>query len=149
MSTADKNLAEILNTDYVPAVREDSKPITIHQEENVVDPDAHYSRANYYNLIEKGNEALDGILEVAKESQHPRAYEVAANMIKNLSDVTEKLMILQKQQKELRGPEQSSENQKTLNIDKAVVFTGSTADLLKQIRAENEVLHHIQDNKQN
>ena len=98
MSDTDKNLAEILNTDYIPVVQED-KPITIHQsDEN--NTDANYSRSNYYNLIEKGNEALDCILEVAKESQHPRAYEVAANMIKNLSDVTEKLMILQKQQKE-------------------------------------------------
>jgi len=91
MSETDKNLAEILNTDYVPVVSDKSdKPITIHSDTGE-NPDANYSRANYYNLIEKGNEALDGILEVAKESQHPRAYEVAANMIKNLSDVTEKL----------------------------------------------------------
>lgn len=146
MSETDKNLAEILNTDYIPVVNDKTdKPITVHSDSGE-NPDANYSRANYYNLIEKGNEALDGILEVAKESQHPRAYEVAANMIKNLSDVTEKLMILQKQQQELKPKE--SENQKTLNIDKAVVFTGSTTDLLKQIRAENEVLHHIQNNKQ-
>ena len=134
MSEVDKNLAEILNTDYVPAVKEDNKPITIHQEESV-DPDAHYSRANYYNLIEKGNEALDGILEVAKESQHPRAYEVAANMIKNLSDVTEKLMILQKQQQELKPKEQLA-TQQNIAIDKAV-FVGSTADLLKKLKNES------------
>jgi hypothetical protein len=131
MSDTDKNLAEILNTDYIPVVQED-KPITIHQsDEN--NPDANYSRANYYNLIEKGNEALDGILEVAKESQHPRAYEVAANMIKNLSDVTEKLMILQRQQQELQPKEQAPTN---IAIDKAV-FIGSTADLLKQIKNES------------
>ncbi len=134
MSDIDKNLAEILNTDYVPAVKEDSKPITIHQDESV-DPDAHYSRANYYNLIEKGNEALDGILEVAKESQHPRAYEVAANMIKNLSDVTEKLMILQKQQQELKPKEQIAAPT-NINVDKAV-FVGSTADLLKKLKNES------------
>jgi len=131
MSDTDKNLAEILNTDYIPVVQED-KPITIHQsDEN--NPDANYSRANYYNLIEKGNEALDGILEVAKESQHPRAYEVAANMIKNLSDVTEKLMILQRQQQELQPKEQAPTN---IAIDKAV-FVGSTADLLKQLKNES------------
>ena len=135
MSEVDKNLAEILNTNYVPAVKEDSKPITIHQEENAVDPDAHYSRANYYNLIEKGNEALDGILDVARESQHPRAYEVAANMIKNLSDVTEKLMILQKQQQELKPKEQQA-TQTNINVDKAV-FVGSTADLLKKLKNES------------
>jgi len=134
MSDVDKNLAEILNTDYVPAVKED-KPITIHQDEESVNPDAHYSRANYYNLIEKGNEALDGILEVAKESQHPRAYEVAANMIKNLSDVTEKLMILQKQQQELKPKEQIT-TQQNIAIDKAV-FVGSTAELLKKLKNES------------
>jgi hypothetical protein len=134
MSEVNKNLSEILNTDYVPVVRED-KPITIHQDEESVNPDAHYSRANYYNLIEKGNEALDGILEVAKESQHPRAYEVAANMIKNLSDVTEKLMILQKQQKELSDQEQPT--QQNISVDKAV-FIGSTAELLRQLKNESD-----------
>ena len=133
MSDTDKNLAEILNTDYIPVVQED-KPITIHQsDEN--NPDANYSRANYYNLIEKGNEALDGILEVAKESQHPRAYEVAANMIKNLSDVTEKLMILQKQQQELK-PKEEQATQTNISVDKAV-FIGSTADLLRQLKNEH------------
>jgi hypothetical protein len=133
MSDVDNKLSDILNTDYVPVVKED-KPITIHQSQED-NPDAHYSRANYYNLIEKGNEALDGILEVAKESQHPRAYEVAANMIKNLSDVTEKLMILQKQQKELRGPQEQPQQQ-NINVEKAV-FVGSTAELLKQLKNES------------
>jgi hypothetical protein len=133
MSNTDKNIAEILNTDYVPVVRED-KPVTVHQSKEI-EPDAHYSRANYYNLIEKGNEALDGILEVARESQHPRAYEVAANMIKNLSDVTEKLMILQKQQQELKPKEQIT-TQQNIAIDKAV-FVGSTAELLKKLKNES------------
>jgi len=133
MNDTDKNLAEILNTDYIPAVKED-KPITIHQSADD-NPDADYSRSNYYNLIEKGNEALDGILEVAKESQHPRAYEVAANMIKNLSDVTEKLMILQKQQKEL-NPKEEQVTQTNINVDKAV-FVGSTAELLRQLKNES------------
>ena len=134
MSETDKNLAEILNTDYVPVVKED-KPITVHQDSSE-NPDANYSRANYYNLIEKGNEALDGILEVARESQHPRAYEVAANMIKNLSDVTEKLMILQKQQKDLIPKEQQAASPTNINVDKAV-FVGSTTELLKQLKNES------------
>jgi hypothetical protein len=136
MSDVDKNLADILNTDYVPVVSEGNKSVTIHEPDRSADnPDADYSRANYYNLIEKGNEALDGILEVAKESQHPRAYEVAANMIKNLSDVTEKLMILQKQQKDLIPKEQQAQTQ-NINVDKAV-FVGSTAELLKQLKNES------------
>ena len=133
MSNVDKNLANILDTDYVPAV-DNKNPITIHQSDNE-NPDADYSRSNYYNLIEKGNEALDGILEVAKESQHPRAYEVAANMIKNLSDVTEKLMILQKQQQELR-PKDELAGPTNINVDKAV-FVGSTAELLRQLKNES------------
>ena len=134
MSDVDKNLAEILNTDYIPAIKEENKSVTIHEpDRSVANPDADYSRSNYYNLIERGNEALDGILEVAKESQHPRAYEVAANMIKNLSDVTEKLMILQKQQKELQPKDAAPTN---INVDKAV-FVGSTADLLKKLKNES------------
>lgn len=134
MSDVDKNLAEILNTDYIPVVKEENKSVTIHEpDRSVANPDADYSRSNYYNLIERGNEALDGILEVAKESQHPRAYEVAANMIKNLSDVTEKLMILQKQQKELQPKDAAPTN---INVDKAV-FVGSTADLLKKLKNES------------
>jgi hypothetical protein len=135
MSEVDKNLAEILNTDYIPAVKEENKSVTIHESDRSADnPDADYSRSNYYNLIERGNEALEGILEVARESQHPRAYEVAANMIKNLSDVTEKLMILQRQQQDLQPKEPAGPT--NINVDKAV-FVGSTADLLKQIKNES------------
>lgn len=134
MSDVDSKLSAILDTaEYIPAVKE-NQPVTIHHTVER-DPDADYSRSNYYNLIEKGNEALDGILEVAKESQHPRAYEVAANMIKNLSDVTEKLMILQKQQKELRKDDPVAAPQ-NINVEKAV-FVGSTAELLKKLRNES------------
>ena len=132
MSDVDNKLSDILNTDYIPAIKED-KPVVIHQQTDAANPDADYSRSNYYNLIEKGNEALDGILEVAKESQHPRAYEVAANMIKNLSDVTEKLMILQKQQLDLKPKEAAPTN---INVDKAV-FVGSTTELLKKLKNES------------
>jgi Terminase DNA packaging enzyme len=136
MSDVDNKLSDILNTDYVPVVTEEHKSVTIHEpDRSAANPDADYSRANYYNLIEKGNEALDGILEVARESQHPRAYEVAANMIKNLSDVTEKLMVLQKQQKDLIPKEQQVQTQ-NINVDKAV-FVGSTAELLKQLKNES------------
>jgi hypothetical protein len=134
MSEVDKNLSDILNTDYLPVERkQDDRPVTVHQTDSV-QPDVDYSRSNYYNLIEKGNEALEGILEVAKESQHPRAYEVAANMIKNLSDVTEKLMILQKQQQDLKPKEAAAPT--NINVDKAV-FVGSTAELLKKLKNES------------
>ena len=136
MKTIDSNLSEILGTaEYVP-VEQNHQPVTINQEEpnEAVKFDAQYSRSNYYNLIEKGNEAIDGILNVAKESQHPRAYEVAATLIKNMSDVTEKLMILQKQQQDLQ-PKEQQQQATNINVEQAV-FVGSTADLLKKVKNE-------------
>jgi len=135
MSDVNQKLSDVLGVDYTPVVVDDNdKQMIVHQTDSA-NPDADYVRSNYYGLIEKGNEALDGILEVAKQSQHPRAYEVAANMIKNLSDVTEKLMILQKQQKELQ-PKHEQAAPTNINVDKAV-FVGSTAELLKQLKNES------------
>lgn len=136
MTDINQKLSDVLGVDYAPVIVDDKdKQMIVHQTESV-NPDADYVRSNYYGLIEKGNEALDGILEVAKQSQHPRAYEVAANMIKNMSDVTEKLMTLQKQRKELETPEQTAAT--NINVEKAV-FVGSTADLLKKLKKENAV----------
>lgn len=136
MTKLDKNLSDVFGIDYTPVVVDDKdKQVIVHQAERA-NPDADYVRSNYYGLIEKGNEALDGILEVAKQSQHPRAYEVAANMIKNMSDVTEKLMTLQKQRKELETPEQATAT--NVNVEKAI-FVGSTAELLKKLKNENAV----------
>jgi hypothetical protein len=135
MSDVDKNLSTILNTEYIPADEPSAKPVTIHQQgdsEKVVDAD--FSRSNYYNLIEKGNEAIDGILNVARESQHPRAYEVAATLIKNMSDVTEKLMNLQAQRKAL---EADAPPPTSVTVEKAI-FVGSTADLLKKVKDGNQ-----------
>lgn len=136
MNDVNQKLSDVLGVDYTPVVVDDKdKQMIVHQTDSA-NPDADYVRSNYYGLIEKGNEALDGILEVAKQSQHPRAYEVAANMIKNMSDVTEKLMTLQKQRKELETPEQAAAT--NINVEKAV-FVGSTADLLKKLKNENAV----------
>ena len=136
MNDVNQKLSDVLGVDYAPVIVDDKdKQMIVHQTESV-NPDADYVRSNYYGLIEKGNEALDGILEVAKQSQHPRAYEVAANMIKNMSDVTEKLMTLQKQRKELETPEQATAT--NVNVEKAI-FVGSTAELLKKLKNENAV----------
>lgn len=136
MNDVNQKLSDVLGVDYAPVIVDDKdKQMIVHQIESV-NPDADYVRSNYYGLIEKGNEALDGILEVAKQSQHPRAYEVAANMIKNMSEVTEKLMTLQKQKKELESPEEKTIT--NVNVDKAV-FVGSTAELLKKLKNENAV----------
>jgi hypothetical protein len=134
MSDTDNKLSELLNTDFIPVVQE-NKPVTVYQEEDSSKKvDADFSRSTYYGLIERGNEAINGILNVARESQHPRAYEVAATLIKNMSEVTEKLMVLQKQRKELDAEEKPT----NVTIDKAV-FVGSTADLLKKVKNESNL----------
>ena len=90
------------------------------------------SRKNYYDLIEKGQEAIDGILDFAKESEHPRAYEVAAQLIKNVSEVNTQLIDLQKKMQDLRDSK-SIPNNVTNAIENAV-FVGSTSELKKLIK---------------
>ena len=97
----------------------------------VVDDDAAFARCNIRNLIEKGNQAMDDLLNVAKASEHPRAYEVAAGLIKNLADLNKDLLEIQKRRKDLSPQEASSV--KNVNVDKAV-FVGSTAELMKLLK---------------
>ena len=96
-----------------------------------IDDDAEFARENIRTLIEKGNLAVDGILHVAKESEHPRAYEVAANLIKNLSDLNKDLMEIQKRKKDLAPQSQRGGD---INVDKAV-FVGSTTELVKFLKS--------------
>lgn len=99
-------------------------------EVNPVESDTEFARKNIRNLIEKGSFAIDDLLQVAKHSESPRAYEVAANMIKNLSDLNKDLLEVQKRKKDLVADKSVS---KDVNIDKAV-FVGSTADLMKLLK---------------
>ena len=98
---------------------------------DVVDDDAEFARQNIRDLIVKGNDAASHIVEIAKQSEHPRAFEVAAGMLKNLSDMNKDLLEIQKRKQDLQP--KVTNNTQNLNIDKAV-FVGSTAELLKQIR---------------
>ena len=92
--------------------------------------DYEYTRGNLYSIIEKGQEAIDGILELAQERDMPRAYEVAGQLIKSVSDATDKLMDLQKKLKDV-NEEQQSKGPNTVNN---AVFVGSTAELAKLIK---------------
>ena len=96
---------------------------------SISDDDAEYARTNIRSLIEKGTTAMGDLLSVAKASEHPRAYEVAANFIKNLADLNKDLLEIQKRKKELSGEKTSN----TLNVDKAV-FVGSTTELVKFLK---------------
>ena len=105
-----------------------------------VKDDFEYSRATYYELLDKGREGLDLMMEVARESEHPRAFEVLSGMIKQMSDVNDKLMDLQKKRVDLSKPK---EQQKQLTQNN--VFVGSTADLQKMLSADPEVIEHDYD----
>ena len=88
-----------------------------------IDNDYEYQRQNFYNLVERGNDAITGILELAKESEHPRTYEVAGNLIKQVAEVTEKLGDLQEKMKKLKEVPDSAPK----NVTNAL-FVGSTAE---------------------
>jgi len=96
---------------------------------NDVDKDYDYTRANLYSLIEKGQESLNGILELAGESASPRAYEVAGQIIKSVADTTDKLMELQKKVKEI-----DEDKGKPTQVTNNAVFVGSTSDLSKMLK---------------
>tara|TARA_Y100001970_G_scaffold241036_1_gene304268 strand:+ start:224 stop:625 length:402 start_codon:yes stop_codon:yes gene_type:complete len=105
------------------------KPKIQKQVEDDPTKDYEYSRAQFYNLIEKGQEAVDGILDVAGDSQHPRAYEVAGQLIKHIADTTDKLVDLQKKMKDL------DEDKSTKQVTNNSLFIGSTSDLQKMLKA--------------
>jgi len=96
---------------------------------NDVDKDYEYTRSNLYSLIEKGQESLNGIMELAGESASPRAYEVAGQIIKSVADTTDKLMELQKKVKEI-----DEDKGKPTQVTNNAVFVGSTSDLSKMLK---------------
>jgi hypothetical protein len=97
--------------------------------EGDIDNDYKYQRENFYNLVERGTDAIDGILELAKEGEHPRAYEVAGNLIKQVAEVAEKLGDLQEKMRKLKEvPDRAPRN-----VTNAL-FVGSTAELQKMLK---------------
>jgi hypothetical protein len=129
MKTLEKNLSEIFEIEPTEKLVEEV-PIVISTN-NDIETDFNIARTNINSLLQKGNTAVDNLLNVAKETEHPRAYEVAANLIKTLADLNKDLLDIQKKRKELNNNQPTSE--KTI-IDKAV-FIGSTAEMVKLIRS--------------
>ena len=101
--------------------------------DNDITKDYEYTRGNLYSLIEKGQEAINGILELAQETEMPRAYEVAGQLIKNVSDATDKLLDLQKKMKDL---EQDNKKGGPTTVNNAL-FVGSTAELSKLLNSKS------------
>ena len=102
----------------------------LERQKSDVDKDYEYTRGNLYSIIEKGQEAINGILELAQESDQPRAYEVAGQLIKSVSDATDKLMDLQKKLKDV-GEDKKERGPSTVNN---ALFVGSTAELAKMLK---------------
>lgn len=110
------------------------KPVLVPEttlDEQDIDNDYKYQRENFYNLIERGQDAIDGILDLARESEHPRTYEVAGNLIKQVAEVTEKLGDLQSKMKKLKEVPNSAPK----NVTNAL-FVGSTAELQKMLKGK-------------
>ena len=99
--------------------------------EDDIENDYKYQRENFYNLVEKGSTAIDGILELAKEGEHPRAYEVAGNLIKQVSEVAEKLGDLQEKMRKLKEVPDNAPK----NVTNAL-FVGSTAELQNMLKGK-------------
>ena len=128
ISTSKPSTKQVVKKEFTPPV-----PRLDDKNKEDVDNDYKYSRENYYNLIERGQEAIQGILDVAKEGQHPRAYEVALAGIKNVADTVDKLQDLQAKLKELKQLPKTS----NANIKNAL-FVGSTAELQKMLNRKKE-----------
>jgi len=124
----DVSSTEIESTPVEPIVEEKIENIRSQSED--IKKDYEYTRGNLYSIIEKGQEAINGILELAQESEMPRAYEVAGQLIKNVADATDQLLTLQQklkdvsEEKDLKGPT-------TVNN---ALFVGSTAELQKLLK---------------
>ena len=108
------------------------------QKKNFVhEQDYEYSRDTYYDLIEKGRESLELMIEVARESEHPRAFEVLSGMIKGIADVNDKLMDLNKKQKDLQKEDKPAEATTNNNL-----FVGSTTELQRMLMGDEKTIDH-------
>ncbi len=134
MSDPFDKLNEALNVEAEIVTETPTKEVRVKPKEgsDVVN-DYEYSRAQLYNLDEKGQEAIQGALEVAQSSDHPRAYEVAGNLIKHVADITEKLL---DNQKKLKDIEEEKSQKGPTNVTNAM-FVGSTSELQKMLKKMN------------
>ena len=131
MSNSYDPIDEALNTtsDIVES-KPAPKPEIVKSKDVDIEKDYEYSRANLYSLIEKGQEAINGIMEVAGEGGSPRAYEVAGQLIKSVADTTDKLIDLQKKLKDVEDDSKKTTN----NVTNNAVFVGSTSELQKMLK---------------
>ena len=128
-SEIDKALGVVEDIEINPIVEKKVNPIQISNNDADIENDYAYQRQNFYNLVERGSDEIEGILELARESDAPRAYEVAGNLIKQVAEVTEKLGDLQEKMKRLKEVPSNAPK----NVTNAL-FVGSTAELQKMLK---------------
>jgi len=141
MSNFEKRMSEIfdvvpvekIKTSIIPVEEKETEFGTPARLEEDLDQDYEESRKTLKDLVNKGNQAIDHLLAIASESEHPRAFEVVATLIKNTAEANEKLMIMQKTMRELKNIKRATDG---VTVDKAI-FVGSTSELNKLIRAKN------------
>jgi|TARA_R100000149_G_C5827980_1_gene104642 hypothetical protein len=121
---------EVVDEEESPITKKESKAVEKDKKDSV--RDYEYTRGNLYSLIEKGQEALDSIMEVAQEGQQPRAFEVVSQLIKNVADTTDKLVDLQQKMKNLEA-----EDPKGPSTVNNALFVGSTAELQKLLKNQS------------
>ena len=126
----DSKLDDIL--DIGTSIQKETKVVKLPARAESVDNDYKYGRETLYNLVERGQDAIDGILDLCKETEHPRAYEVAGQLIKTVGDTAEKLLDLQKKVKELENENPNLKSQ-TNNL-----YVGSTSELQKFLKKNKD-----------
>lgn len=129
-SKMDENFEKIFN--LPESVNDSSKQeivVPVDQQQETIDNDFRYARENLYGIIEKGSDALDELVELAKQSQSPRAFEIVSQMVKTLTDSNKDLLELQRKNKLLKQEEQKGPN----NVTNAL-FVGNTAELQKLLK---------------
>ena len=132
MNTNFNSIEKSLNVETSIVKKDNEKPElpNVVLKKNDVEKDYKYTRGQLYSLIEKGQEAINGIMEVAGESASPRAYEVAGQLIKSVADSTDKLMDLQKKMKDIDEEKQKTQS----NVTNNALFVGSTSELSKLLK---------------
>lgn len=121
---------------HLPEPKGDAVPVVKNNKD--IQDDYEYSREKYRELIDNSSEALHGMMALASESEHPRAYEVLSGMVKNIADVTDKLMDLQKKKEEIETKKQAPADSKVTNNN---VFVGSTTDLQRMLLKGDTIEH--------
>lgn len=137
MKNINDKLSEVLEIEPIDLEEPKNELIESEKDSPDVDSDFLFARENLKNLIKKGSAAIDSILFVAKESEHPRAFEVASNFLKNLSEMNKDLLELQKQKKDIQKQSSRQVNDSNITVEKAV-FVGSTNQLNKLLKSKKE-----------